>query len=104
MHRSEGEAYYGDDTERDSNSHEDTEKTGNSEIEPNVQGVEPPQHDDGVEEHDDVAVVAVEHLPKYVENCFVISVTETILGVWHSDEVIRTEIKNQLNELLFPSK
>ena len=78
--------------------------TTNFAIESDVDGVEFAQHDDGVEEHDDVAVIAVDHLPEKIENCFRVLFAKTFFSVGHSDEISRTEIENGLDELIFPFK
>ena len=104
MHGSKGEPKDGDDTERDPNTHKDTEEASDGEIESDVNGIEFAQHDNGVEEHDDVAVIAVDHLPENVENCFRVCFTKTFFSVGDSNEVIRTEIEDSLDELIFPIK
>ena len=55
MYRGVGEAQYGGHAHRDDQTEEDADYAGQGEVEPELQHVDPPQHEDGVEEHGTVA-------------------------------------------------
>ena len=75
MHGSVREAEKGADAHGDDHTHSNTEKTHDSEVESDMDKVEVTQHNNGVEEHDQVST---SHEECIKEDCFSTHFTKTL--------------------------
>ena len=101
MHGSVWEAQHGADTHGDDHTHGNTEETGESEIQSDMDHVHLAQHDNSVGEHDQVAT---SHEESIKEDGFTTDLTKTLGCIGQDCCGGCGTVESNLYELLFPGQ
>ena len=99
MHRCVWEAQHRSHRHRDGQAFENTDDASDGDVESDVPGVDPAQHDDCVEEH---GGVADQHQVDIKEDCLGADITEALDSVGFDNKVILACFQSYLDELFLP--